>query len=416
MASSDRIDELKRKFDENPRRYFAPLANEFRKSGDLDQAILICQEFLPQQPGHMSGHIVYGQALYETDRIDEARGVFETALSLDPENLIALRHLGDIAARQGDSTSARRWYERVLEADPRNDEIQSLLANLGNGFVAPATASAPAYSPPEPSPEPEAPRFGIETEPPFAAPSHGEDLLDLDVTVPDESGKSQTIAEPASFESEPASTAFDPGSVGGFESTPETADLMPSPEGRADGFEATEFSAPDVPVEQAEGLESAFEVETGVHVAFFQALPGLETPPAAEPASPAHTSSESFPELDESMAEDRGEVIPPHGDPLAETAVAPAATDHDDSLLDFEMPVDEAPTPSASDDVSGVAVTANEREAAAHTAAPTIPTELPPEVIAAEAELIDEDATAEPVASTVNSLRLLSSLGSSGLG
>ena len=51
MASSDRIDELKRKFDENPRRYFAPLANEFRKGGDLDQAILICQEFLPQQRG-----------------------------------------------------------------------------------------------------------------------------------------------------------------------------------------------------------------------------------------------------------------------------------------------------------------------------------------------------------------------------
>ena len=32
---------------------------------DLEQAIFICQEFLPQQPGHMSGHIVYGQALFE---------------------------------------------------------------------------------------------------------------------------------------------------------------------------------------------------------------------------------------------------------------------------------------------------------------------------------------------------------------
>src|SRR5690349_17527118 len=149
MASSERIDELKRKFDENPRRYFAPLANEFRKGGDLDQAILICQEFLPQQPGHMSGHIVYGQALYEAGRIDEARGVFETALSLDPENLIALRHLGDIAARQGDPTSARRWYERVLEADPRNDEIQGLLATLDNARVGETAAAAPTSSPPE---------------------------------------------------------------------------------------------------------------------------------------------------------------------------------------------------------------------------------------------------------------------------
>jgi tetratricopeptide (TPR) repeat protein len=132
MASSARIDELKQKFDENPRRYFAPLANEFRKVGDLEQAILICEAYLPQQPGHMSGHIVYGQALFESSRLDEAQGVFQTALSLDPENLIALRHLGDIAARQGDATTARRWYERVLEADPRNEEIQGLIGGLGD--------------------------------------------------------------------------------------------------------------------------------------------------------------------------------------------------------------------------------------------------------------------------------------------
>src|SRR3954470_3763128 len=130
MASSARIDELRKKFDENPRRYFAPLANEYRKAGDLEQAIFICQEYLPQQPGHMSGHIVYGQALFELNRHDEARTVFETALSLDPENLIALRHLGDIARQAGDANAARIWYQRVLEADPRNEEIAQLMMTL----------------------------------------------------------------------------------------------------------------------------------------------------------------------------------------------------------------------------------------------------------------------------------------------
>ena len=57
MASSARLDELTRKFEENPRRYFAPLANEHRKSGDLDQAIGLCRTHLPQQPAHISGHI-----------------------------------------------------------------------------------------------------------------------------------------------------------------------------------------------------------------------------------------------------------------------------------------------------------------------------------------------------------------------
>ena len=157
MASTARIDELKKKFDENPRRYFAPLANEFRKAGDIEQAIVICEEFLPQQPGHMSGHIVYGQALFEAAKMPEARVVFETALGLDPENLIALRHLGDIAHAQADYAAARGWYVRVLDADPRNEEIQGLIAAIdakaamdspatgatGTGAAHPVDAPAP---------------------------------------------------------------------------------------------------------------------------------------------------------------------------------------------------------------------------------------------------------------------------------
>src|SRR3954463_775516 len=156
MASSARIDELRKKFDENPRRYFAPLANEYRKAGDLDQAIFICQEYLPQQPGHMSGHIVFGQALFEAKRLPEARTVFETALSLDPENLIALRHLADISRDLGDTLAARSWYERVLHADPRNDEIAGIVAAL----TAQAESAAPAAAAPQ---EPEAPATEDET-------------------------------------------------------------------------------------------------------------------------------------------------------------------------------------------------------------------------------------------------------------
>ena len=155
MASTPRIDELRKKFEENPRRYFAPLANEYRKAGDIEQAIAICREYLPQQPGHMSGHIVYGQALYEARQFEESKAVFETALSLDPENLIALRHLGDIALVIGDSEAARGWYRRVLEADPRNEDIQAQLAKLDSGEG--ATAAAPAAAPAAGNPAASAP-------------------------------------------------------------------------------------------------------------------------------------------------------------------------------------------------------------------------------------------------------------------
>jgi tetratricopeptide (TPR) repeat protein len=154
MQGFTRIDELKQKFHENPRRYFAPLANEYRKAGDPEQAIAICRAHLAQQPGHMSGHVVYGQALYDAKRTDEARSVFEKALSLDPDNVIVLRHLGDIARQAGKSEEARHWYSKALDVDPQDTEIAAYLAELTEPLMtadaAPThAAAADSSSPPE---------------------------------------------------------------------------------------------------------------------------------------------------------------------------------------------------------------------------------------------------------------------------
>jgi tetratricopeptide (TPR) repeat protein len=121
---------LQQKFEENPRRYFAPLANEYRKGGQPKRAIEICRSQLAQMPGHMSGQIVYGQALYETGEFVEARTVFERALALDPENLIALRTLGDMSLQRGDTTEARRWYTRLLDADPKDTAVIALVSEI----------------------------------------------------------------------------------------------------------------------------------------------------------------------------------------------------------------------------------------------------------------------------------------------
>jgi tetratricopeptide (TPR) repeat protein len=131
MANTALIEDLLRQYAENPRRVFARLANELRKSGDYDRAIEICRGQIPQQPGYISGHIVLGQSLYDCGRLEEARQTFETALNLDPENLIALRHLGDIARQHGENEVAKGWYRRLLEVDPQNDEVVALLEAMG---------------------------------------------------------------------------------------------------------------------------------------------------------------------------------------------------------------------------------------------------------------------------------------------
>ncbi|MEP7087343.1 MAG: tetratricopeptide repeat protein [Gemmatimonadota bacterium] len=151
MANSALIEDLRKQFAENPRRVFARLANEYRKSGDLDVAIEICRAHVPLQPTYISGYIVLGQALFERGQPEEARSTFETALSLDPENLIALRQLGDIARVSGDLEAARGWYHKLLEVDPQNEDIAAQLDALN---VPSQTAAAPTIAGATRSPTP----------------------------------------------------------------------------------------------------------------------------------------------------------------------------------------------------------------------------------------------------------------------
>lgn len=188
MGTSARLDELKRKFDENPRRYFAPLANEYRKQGDTTQAIALCRTHLPNQPGHISGHIVLAQALYESRELVESRQMFEAALELDPENLIALRYLGDISREQGSPADAQAWYKRVLEFDPRNEEISQLLADVSQAADVAIAELSSQPTPPAGVPVFEAdetPHAGVALTPEVAEPATepvSEEFLSTDLS------------------------------------------------------------------------------------------------------------------------------------------------------------------------------------------------------------------------------------------
>ncbi len=65
-----------------------------------------------------------------TVRFDEARQVFERALTLDPENLIALRTLGDMALQRGNTTEARGWYAKLLDSDPKDAAVIALVSEI----------------------------------------------------------------------------------------------------------------------------------------------------------------------------------------------------------------------------------------------------------------------------------------------
>jgi tetratricopeptide (TPR) repeat protein len=165
MSNSALIEDLERQFSENPRRVFARLANEYRKSGNLDGAIALCREHVPKHPGYISGHIVLGQALFDTGSLGDARQSFEAALQLDPENLIALRHLGDIARQGGDLEEARSWYRRLLEVDPQNEDAAAQLDIMDVGSLPTPIVALPAIAPETDTETDEEPGLALAPEP-----------------------------------------------------------------------------------------------------------------------------------------------------------------------------------------------------------------------------------------------------------
>ncbi len=82
------------------------------------KAVEICKEHLAEAPGSVSGRLIYARALYHAGQIDSATEQFNHVLSLDPENLVALKYLGDIKFFKGDQLGAMADYDRLLAIDP----------------------------------------------------------------------------------------------------------------------------------------------------------------------------------------------------------------------------------------------------------------------------------------------------------
>jgi len=129
VAYTSEIEKLERRWLENPKgRNFAPLADAYRKAGELDRAVDLCKSGLERHPDYVSAYIVYGRCLIDMKNDGGAQETFQKVLSLDPENIIALKILGEIAERNNRFDEAVDWLARLLNADPMNGEAAEHLA------------------------------------------------------------------------------------------------------------------------------------------------------------------------------------------------------------------------------------------------------------------------------------------------
>jgi len=156
VAYASEIEKLEARFRENPKgRNFAPLADAYRKAGLIDNAIGLCQTGLEHHPDYVSGHIVLGRCLVDKKDDAQAEDVFRRVLDLDPENILALKVLAEIAERTERFDQAMDWLNRLLLADPMNGEAADGLSRVrGKAAVSP-TKPTPVIPKPDVAPAPE---------------------------------------------------------------------------------------------------------------------------------------------------------------------------------------------------------------------------------------------------------------------
>jgi tetratricopeptide (TPR) repeat protein len=105
--------------------YWVAVACKRLEQGKFSEAVGICRDNMDHEPQLLSGRLVCARALFQSGQMDSAASQFRRVLASDPDNVVALKYLGDIAFGSGDLVSAMANYGRVLEIDPLSRGLKS---------------------------------------------------------------------------------------------------------------------------------------------------------------------------------------------------------------------------------------------------------------------------------------------------
>lgn len=116
-------------------RLFAPLADAYRKNGDIDKAIEVLEQGLEKMPQYASAHVILAKCYYDKGATERSKAEFHRVLELDAENLVALKFMGDILLAEDKRPEAAECYRRILAIDPTNAEVARALKEMESSFV-----------------------------------------------------------------------------------------------------------------------------------------------------------------------------------------------------------------------------------------------------------------------------------------
>jgi tetratricopeptide (TPR) repeat protein len=113
---------------------FVPLAEEYKKKGDLEMAIHVLSTGLKNNPDYVAARSFLGKLLIEQGELAGAQKEFETVIKVMPDNFLAQRKLGDLLILQNNSEEALKHYKIALALNPGDEEIASLVSDVESGY------------------------------------------------------------------------------------------------------------------------------------------------------------------------------------------------------------------------------------------------------------------------------------------
>jgi tetratricopeptide (TPR) repeat protein len=171
-------------------RVFAPLADAYRRAGQIPEAFRLLKEGLPRHPEFVTGHVVAAQLYVEQGLAEEGAIAARRALELDHENVNALQSLLSVLGARGEEGEAGALRDRLVSLEPDFAGGASVLTRA----AAPATVLdvAPQRDARQRGPRDEEGAFTIEAEPSASfeetawsapAPEREPALLDADASL-----------------------------------------------------------------------------------------------------------------------------------------------------------------------------------------------------------------------------------------
>lgn len=150
------ITKLTERISKDPKsKLFVPLAEEYKKIGDIEMAILVLTDGLKNNPGYVTARSFLGRLLLEQGDLAGAQKEFEEVVKAIPDNLLAQRKLGDIYVYEGKGKQALAQYRTALTLNPKDTEVASLVTDIEAGRD--VTGRLPKLKPPPPPPPPPPP-------------------------------------------------------------------------------------------------------------------------------------------------------------------------------------------------------------------------------------------------------------------